>query len=70
MHATDRKRPADLQVVDALLEEWGEESFPASDPPGCLPPSVQAIFAELRPPEAEEDSDAEGRRPDEGTEPD
>lgn len=46
----DRKRPADLEVVDAILDVWGEESFPASDPPSSLPPSVEAALAATRPP--------------------
>jgi hypothetical protein len=24
---------------DYLVDMWGQDSFPASDPPGCLPPT-------------------------------
>ncbi len=27
-------------LVESLIDEWGEDSFPASDPPGGLPPSL------------------------------
>ena len=26
-------------LVESLIDQWGEQSFPASDPPGRLPPS-------------------------------
>ena len=27
-------------LVESLIDQWGEQSFPASDPPGRLPPSL------------------------------
>lgn len=32
------RHPTD--VVDNLVDDWGRDSFPASDPPGSLPPTV------------------------------
>lgn len=28
--------------VDGLIDEWGQGSFPASDPPGRVPPSLES----------------------------
>lgn len=30
-----------LKTVDSLVDSWGSDSFPASDPPGCLPPTLE-----------------------------
>ncbi len=32
--------PTRDEALDELVEEWGWDSFPASDPPGCLPPTM------------------------------
>ncbi len=32
---------SDTTEVEALVDEWGEHAFPASDPPGRLPPSLE-----------------------------
>lgn len=30
----------EFEDVDDLVDEWGEDSFPASDPPGDVPPDL------------------------------
>jgi hypothetical protein len=30
-------------LIDALVDAWSEQSFPASDPPGSLPPSLSLL---------------------------
>lgn len=37
LHSATRRR---LAAVDDLVDDWGCDSFPASDPPGCLPPTL------------------------------
>lgn len=42
-NATDHEgtaHPVPPDAVNEVIDEWGEDSFPASDPPGCLPPSL------------------------------
>lgn len=29
-----------VEDLDQLVDEWGDGSFPASDPPGALPPGL------------------------------
>lgn len=36
----DASDPGRSDAVDSLVDGWGLDSFPASDPPGCLPPSL------------------------------
>ncbi len=35
--APENSTPED---VDELVDEWGDESFPASDPPSSIPPTL------------------------------
>lgn len=28
------------EAIEALVDDWGEDSFPASDPPGHIPPGL------------------------------
>jgi len=35
-----KEDPGRSDAVDSLVDGWGLDSFPASDPPGCLPPSL------------------------------
>jgi len=32
-HPADPADPADLARLNSLIDEWGQQSFPASDPP-------------------------------------
>jgi hypothetical protein len=32
-------------LIDLLIDQWAEESFPASDPPGRLPPGLGPDFS-------------------------
>ena len=36
LSSADRRR----LLVEWLIDQWGEQSFPASDPPSRLPPSL------------------------------
>ncbi|MGH8911077.1 MAG: hypothetical protein ACRDVD_01080 [Acidimicrobiia bacterium] len=39
-----RSRPNLAADIDRMIDEWGDQSFPASDPPGGLPPSLRAAL--------------------------
>ncbi len=36
----DTESEEDEEYLEEVVDEWGEESFPASDPPGERPPSA------------------------------
>lgn len=57
-HLATPKVSARRKALDAMVDDWGEDSFPASDPPGCLPPSLISSDPKLA------SGDASSTRPD------
>ncbi|HEX6947409.1 MAG TPA: hypothetical protein VF246_08665 [Acidimicrobiia bacterium] len=49
----DTEEPRTPEYADELVDEWGQDSFPASDPPGEVPPTLEEADGDE--PESSED---------------